>query len=135
MKKYELLVPAGGEKQFIAAVENGADAVYMGGLLYNARMGADNFTADQIGKVKDVTVNGTSVLGANGVAAITIADLEADFVSVTTTDSAWTTKKIDGTDYKAITVEKTLFKSSEHLMILTEFPPISGSAERLKSIQ
>ena len=53
MKKCELLVPAGGEKQFIAAVENGADAVYMGGLLYNARMGADNFTADQIGKAVD----------------------------------------------------------------------------------
>ena len=53
MKKCELLVPAGGEKQFIAAVENGADAVYMGGPLYNARMGAENFTADEIGKAVD----------------------------------------------------------------------------------
>ena len=31
MKKCELLVPVGGEKQLIAAVENGADAVYLGG--------------------------------------------------------------------------------------------------------
>ena len=80
-------------------------------------------TADQIGKAKDVKVNGTSVLGANGVAAITIADLEADFVSVTTTDSAWTTKKIDGTDYQAITVEKTdtalgVFNSSGQEMVI-----------------
>ena len=31
MKKCELLVPAGGPEQFIAAVENGADAIYIGG--------------------------------------------------------------------------------------------------------
>lgn len=31
MKKIELLAPAGGRAQFIAAVENGADAVYIGG--------------------------------------------------------------------------------------------------------
>ena len=43
MKKCELLVPAGGERQFIAAVENGADAVYVGGKLFNARINAGNF--------------------------------------------------------------------------------------------
>ena len=80
-------------------------------------------TADQIGKVKDVKVNGTSVLGTDGVAAITIADLEADFVSVTTTDSAWTTKTVNGTDYKAIKVEKTdtalgVFNSSGQEMVV-----------------
>ena len=42
-KKPELLVPAGGEKQFIAAVENGADAIYLGGNFFNARINADNF--------------------------------------------------------------------------------------------
>lgn len=68
-----------------------------------------NVTADQIGKVKDVEVNGTSVLGTDGVAAITIADLEADFVSVATTDSVWKTNGImvNGTTYQAIRVEKT----------------------------
>lgn len=46
--KCELLAPAGGMKQLIAAVENGADAVYMGGHSFNARINADNFTADEM---------------------------------------------------------------------------------------
>lgn len=37
-KKIELLAPAGGMIQLTAAVENGADAVYLGGHLFNARM-------------------------------------------------------------------------------------------------
>lgn len=64
-------------------------------------------TPGAVGKVKDVKVNGTSVLGTDGVAAITIADLEADFVSVTMADNVWATKNINGTDYQAIKVEKT----------------------------
>lgn len=46
--KCELLAPAGGMKQLIAAVENGADAVYMGGHMFNARINADNFTAEEM---------------------------------------------------------------------------------------
>ncbi len=42
-KKPELLVPAGSIEPFIAAVENGADAIYIGGRLFNARMNAGNF--------------------------------------------------------------------------------------------
>ena len=42
-KRIELLAPAGGMEQLIAAVENGADAVYLGGHLFNARMNAGNF--------------------------------------------------------------------------------------------
>lgn len=49
----ELLAPAGGMKQMIAAVENGADAVYLGGPLFNARIHADNFTEDQIKEAID----------------------------------------------------------------------------------
>ncbi len=41
--KPELLCPVGGKPQFIAAVENGADAVYLGGSEFNARIYADNF--------------------------------------------------------------------------------------------
>lgn len=53
-KKVELLCPVGGLSQLIAAVENGADAVYMGGLGYNARMYADNFnTVEEIEKAVD----------------------------------------------------------------------------------
>lgn len=44
----ELLVPAGGEQAFLAAVENGADAVYVGGSLFNARAGAQNFSHEQL---------------------------------------------------------------------------------------
>lgn len=64
-------------------------------------------TADDIGKVKDVKVNGASVLGTDGVASITVADLAAGFVSVSTTDSVWTTKEVNGTTYQAIKVAKT----------------------------
>lgn len=44
MQKIELLAPAGGYEAFIAAVENGADAVYLGGNLFNARASANNFS-------------------------------------------------------------------------------------------
>lgn len=39
----ELLAPAGGMEQLRAAAENGADAVYMGGKHFNARINASNF--------------------------------------------------------------------------------------------
>lgn len=47
MKKIELLAPAGGRAQFIAAVENGADAVYIGGKNFSARAGAQNFSDEE----------------------------------------------------------------------------------------
>ncbi len=43
-KRIELLSPVGGYEQFIAAVESGADAVYLGGSAFNARNSATNFT-------------------------------------------------------------------------------------------
>lgn len=43
MKKVELLAPAGNLQALKAAVENGADAVYLGGLMFSARKNADNF--------------------------------------------------------------------------------------------
>ncbi|MBQ9059846.1 MAG: U32 family peptidase [Firmicutes bacterium] len=39
----ELLAPVGGPAQLYAAVNNGADAVYLGGSRFNARAKADNF--------------------------------------------------------------------------------------------
>lgn len=44
----ELLSPAGGAGQLRAAVQSGADAVYMGGCDFNARRGAKNFTPDEM---------------------------------------------------------------------------------------
>lgn len=47
----ELLAPAGSYDAFIAAVENGADAVYLGGKLFNARANASNFGIDELKKI------------------------------------------------------------------------------------
>ncbi len=44
----ELLAPAGSRDSMVAAVSNGADAVYMGGGDFNARAGASNFVGDEL---------------------------------------------------------------------------------------
>lgn len=49
--KIELLAPAGGYEQFIAAVESGADAVYLGGASFNARHSAANFSDEDMKRV------------------------------------------------------------------------------------
>ena len=46
----ELLSPAGSPEGVIAAVQNGADAVYMGKGAFNARRGAKNFTDEEFVK-------------------------------------------------------------------------------------
>jgi putative protease len=48
MNKHELLAPAGSSESFYAAVKAGADAVYLGGKIFNARNFADNFTDDDM---------------------------------------------------------------------------------------
>lgn len=48
IKKPELLAPVGGKPHLIAAVNNGADAVYMGGMAFNARIFADNFSDEEL---------------------------------------------------------------------------------------
>lgn len=47
-KKIELLAPAGSLAALKAAVENGADAVYIGGPMFSARQKAENFTHEQM---------------------------------------------------------------------------------------
>ncbi len=47
-RRIELLAPAGNRGALHAAVENGADAVYLGGRSFNARENADNFDADTL---------------------------------------------------------------------------------------
>ena len=44
----ELLAPAGGPDAFLAAIANGADAVYVGLGSLNARRGAENFEPDSL---------------------------------------------------------------------------------------
>jgi len=48
MKKPELLLPVGNTEAFYAAVEGGADAVYLGLRHFNARNRAKNFTLKQL---------------------------------------------------------------------------------------
>ena len=49
MKK-ELLVPVGNYLSLIAAINNGADAVYLAGKKYGARAYSDNFTLEELDK-------------------------------------------------------------------------------------
>jgi U32 family peptidase len=52
-KKIELLAPAGSYDAFLAAVENGADTVYLGGKLLNARQFAGNFDDEELERALD----------------------------------------------------------------------------------
>jgi putative protease len=51
LNQIELLSPVGNWNSLYAAVQNGCDAVYLGGKSFNARKSADNFTLDEL---KDV---------------------------------------------------------------------------------
>ena len=58
----ELLSPAGSMDALRAAVQNGADAVYLGAGGFNARMGARNFTNDELAEaVRYCHVRGVQV--------------------------------------------------------------------------
>lgn len=48
MKKVELLAPAGSMESLYAAVQNGADAVYLGGAKFSARAYASNFDEENM---------------------------------------------------------------------------------------
>ena len=48
MNKPELLAPAGSREALVAAVQNGADAIYLGGQQFNARRSADNFNQQEL---------------------------------------------------------------------------------------
>jgi putative protease len=52
-EKPELLAPAGGMEAFVAAVENGADAVYLGARAFSARGYASNFSEEELEEVID----------------------------------------------------------------------------------
>lgn len=48
MQKPELLAPVGGKAALIAAIDNGADAVYFGGQAFSARQYASNFSREEL---------------------------------------------------------------------------------------
>jgi len=47
----ELLAPAGSQEALVAAVQSGADAVYLGAGPLNARRNAKNFSRDELPQV------------------------------------------------------------------------------------
>lgn len=51
MNRAELLAPVGKMENAIAAIENGADALFVGGKGFNARQYADNFTEDELQQI------------------------------------------------------------------------------------
>lgn len=53
MKKPEILAPAGSYESLLAAVVNGADAVYLGGAAFGARAFAGNFTTETLKEAID----------------------------------------------------------------------------------
>ena len=48
MKKAELLAPAGNMEKFKMALHYGADAVFMGGKMFNLRAGSNNFSDEEL---------------------------------------------------------------------------------------
>ncbi|MBT4648510.1 hypothetical protein HOC11_09665 [archaeon] len=54
MKKISLVSPAGDLESLKAAVYNGADAVYLGIDLFNARRLANNFSWEQLKEAIDI---------------------------------------------------------------------------------
>ena len=47
-KRVELLAPCGSYESFLAAVNAGADAVYLGGREFGARAYAENFSEEEL---------------------------------------------------------------------------------------
>ncbi|MBQ3437607.1 MAG: U32 family peptidase [Fusobacterium sp.] len=48
MKRVELLAPAGNMEKFKMAIHYGADAVFLGGKMFNLRAGSNNFSDDEL---------------------------------------------------------------------------------------
>lgn len=53
-KDIEILAPAGSYDNFLAAINAGADAIYLGGTAFGARAFSDNFTKDELLHAIDV---------------------------------------------------------------------------------
>ena len=52
-KKIELLAPVGSMESMVSAVNNGCDAIYLGGKDFNARQSAKNFTNEELKHIID----------------------------------------------------------------------------------
>ena len=50
ISNFEVMAPVGSRESLAAAIQAGADAVYLGGSRLNLRAFADNFTNEEIGE-------------------------------------------------------------------------------------
>ncbi|WRK54943.1 U32 family peptidase [Coprobacillaceae bacterium CR2/5/TPMF4] len=53
MQNIELLAPAGSYEALVAAIQNGANAIYLGGNEFSARAFATNFNREELQKAVD----------------------------------------------------------------------------------
>ncbi len=82
----ELLAPAGGPAALRAAVNNGADAVYLGVDKFNARRGAENFTLDNLADM----VRFAHVAGVRVYLTLNVLVLEREMdEALALVDAAW----------------------------------------------
>ncbi|MDY3890634.1 MAG: peptidase U32 family protein, partial [Bacilli bacterium] len=89
--KYEILAPAGDKDSLIAAINNNADAVYLGLDDFNARVKAENFSKDNIGEV----VRYAHLFGVKVYVTINILIKENEYPSLIEVIKACVKAKVD----------------------------------------
>ena len=112
MKNYEILAPAGSIEQLKMAVNNGANAVYLGLDKFNARMKAPNFTEENIAE----WVNYCHLFGVKVYVAINISLKNTEFQQAVETLKVVYNANADGvilTDLALIKVASTFPKPFE----------------------
>lgn len=89
--KHEILAPAGDKDSLIAAINNNADAVYLGLDDFNARVKAENFSKDNIGEV----VRYAHLFGVKVYVTINILIKENEYPSLIEVIKACVKAKVD----------------------------------------
>ena len=85
-KTPELLAPAGGHDAFVAAIANGADAVYLGVDRLNARRSAENFTVETLAE----TCRFAHIRGVRVYLTVNVVVLPAEIAgALELVDEAW----------------------------------------------
>ena len=89
--KHEILAPAGDKDSLIAAINNNADAVYLGLDDFNARVKAENFSKDNIGEI----VRYAHLFGVKVYVTINILIKENEYTSLIEVIRACVKAKVD----------------------------------------
>ncbi len=106
----EILAPAGDLISLKAAIASGADAVYLGLSAFNARIKAENFTADNIAE----TTRYCHLFGVKVYVAVNISVKESEIPEVEKLISACSDAKVDAfivSDLAVLDIAKKLAPS------------------------